>query len=225
MALAVFKTVRDLTASGWVGSIPMHSRHIYRKGMRIRSFVALALLVAAAVPGAAGAQIRTDTVRTIPAALPSLGISIRNDSLQPPLTPRRAFFYSFLVPGYSQAKLGRNKAGAAFVLVEAISLAMIRESAADLHEAKRLRNDSIVVSYNGSAPVMGPPTFGDAEVKTRRAHVEDWAALLVANHLFSGADAFVAAHLWDVKARLSLQAAPNGATYTGLSLTLPLNLP
>ena len=27
VALTVFKTVRDLTTSGWVGSIPMHSRH------------------------------------------------------------------------------------------------------------------------------------------------------------------------------------------------------
>jgi hypothetical protein len=27
VALTVFKTVRDLTSSGWVGSIPMHSRH------------------------------------------------------------------------------------------------------------------------------------------------------------------------------------------------------
>jgi hypothetical protein len=26
VALTVFKTVRDLTSSGWVGSIPMHSR-------------------------------------------------------------------------------------------------------------------------------------------------------------------------------------------------------
>ena len=49
---------------------------------------------------------------------------------EPPIAPRRAFFYSFLVPGYSQAVLGRNKAAAAFMLVEAISLAMIRESAA-----------------------------------------------------------------------------------------------
>ena len=28
VALTVFKTVRDLTTSGWVGSIPMHSRQL-----------------------------------------------------------------------------------------------------------------------------------------------------------------------------------------------------
>ena len=28
VALTVFKTVRDLTLSGWVGSIPMHSRQV-----------------------------------------------------------------------------------------------------------------------------------------------------------------------------------------------------
>jgi hypothetical protein len=32
VALTVFKTVRDLTTSGWVGSIPMHSRHRARSG-------------------------------------------------------------------------------------------------------------------------------------------------------------------------------------------------
>ena len=30
VALTVFKTVRDLTTSGWVGSIPMHSRQPLR---------------------------------------------------------------------------------------------------------------------------------------------------------------------------------------------------
>ena len=59
-------------------------------------------------------------------------------------------------------------------------------------------------SPRGSSP---PPRFNDAYITTRDAHVEDWVALLVANHLFAGADAFVAANLWDVPARLGLRVS------------------
>jgi hypothetical protein len=42
-------------------------------------------------------------------------------------------------------------------------------------------------------------------------HVEDWAAVLIFNHLIAGADAFVSAHLWDVPAAVSVSGAPGGA--------------
>jgi hypothetical protein len=137
------------------------------------------------------------------------------DSLRAPIGPRRAFFYSFLVPGYSQAVLKRNKAATLFMLVEAISLAMIRESGADVHEARRMGTDSTIVSYVDEAGqptrIVTPPRFNDAYIRTREAHVEDWVALLVANHLFAGADAYVAANLWDVPGRLAIRALPHGA--------------
>jgi hypothetical protein len=145
-------------------------------------------------------------------------------ALKPPLGPRRAFLYSFLAPGYSQTVLHRNKAAAAFLLAEAISLAMIRESAADVHEARRSLNDSVIVSYvdigGGASIVKTVPRFTDKEVRTRRAHIEDWIAFLVANHLFAGADAFVAAHLWDVDTRLALHIAPQrgGGAVVGAAL-------
>jgi hypothetical protein len=108
------------------------------------------------------------------------------------------------------------------VFVEAVSLGMIRESAADVHEARRLKGDSTVLTY---VDVSGNPSviksarqFDDAYVQAREAHVEDWIALLVANHLFAGADAFVAAHLWDVRARLALSMTPHRGT--GLSASL-----
>src|SRR5688572_9527137 len=41
-------------------------------------------------------------------------------------------------------------------------------------------------------------------VRARKQHVEDWVALLIFNHLFAAADAFVAAQLWDVPARVSV---------------------
>jgi hypothetical protein len=163
-----------------------------------------------------GAPLRAQTQRPDSARkAPAPAVSTPGDSLRPPLSPRRAFFYSFLAPGYSQSVLGRHKAATSFVLVEAITVAMIRESAADLHEARRMVNDTVIVSYSdasGSATaVTVPPRFGDADVHTRAAHVEDWIALLVANHLFAGADAYVAANLWDVPARLGFRMVPHGA--------------
>ena len=169
---------------------------------------ALAVIVLAS---AAGAQ-RPDTLaRSIPAP----AIRASTDSVVSPLSPRRAFLYSFLLPGYAQSVLGRHKAGATFMLVEAISLVMIRESVADVREARRLEGDSIVIAYvdQGGNPsvIKTPRQFDDAYVHVRRAHAEDWAALLVANHLFAGADAFVSANLWDLPAKLGLRLLPGGA--------------
>lgn len=169
------------------------------------------LLAALGALGAAGAAAqRPDTARAVPA----FG-AVARDSLVPPITPRRAFLYSFLAPGYGQSVLGRHKAASGFLLVEAISLTMIRESAADLREARRFENDTIVVSYgDGGVPTTRVGRFTSREVRTRQAHVEDWIALLIANHLFAGADAFVAAHLWDVGPRLALRATPRGTSLT-----------
>jgi len=41
----------------------------------------------------------------------------------------------------------------------------------------------------------------------------------VANHLLAGADAFVAAHLWDVPARLAVRVLPGGGASVAASLT------
>jgi hypothetical protein len=221
VALTVFKTVRDLTTSGWVGSIPMHSRQLHSTPVYMNMLMPGRALAGAALIGAVlglsassvGAQVaRTDTVHQSPA-----------DSLKPPITPRRAFLYSFLMPGYAQSVLGRHKAATTFLLVEAIGVSMIRESAADAHEARRMSTDSIVVSWvdpqGNLQKTITPPPFSSREVKTRDAHVEDWVAVVVANHLLAGADAFVAAHLWDVPARLAVRVLPGGGASVAASLT------
>ena len=140
------------------------------------------------------------------------------------MSPRRAFLYSALLPGYSQSILGRNKAAALMLFVEAMSITMIRESAADVREARRLRGDSIVVSYvdpgTGAADTTFTHRYFDAElIKSRQSHVEDWIALLIANHLFSGAEAYVAANLWDIPGQLSIRARPGGGAEVGASLS------
>jgi len=137
---------------------------------------------------------------------------------KPPLSPRRAFLYSLALPGYSQSVLGRPTAGALFVLTESIALVMLRESAADLREARRFRTDSLVVigyvDPGGGAPVT-PITqtsaYNDRLVDIRRGHVEDWIAFIVANHLFAAADAYVAAHLWDLPTQISVESRRDGA--------------
>jgi hypothetical protein len=53
--------------------------------------------------------------------------------------------------------------------------------------------------------------YGPGRVRARKTHVEDWVALLVFNHLVAAADAFVAAHLWDLPTRVSIRATPAGA--------------
>jgi hypothetical protein len=180
-----------------------------RTGTAARLLIGLMVVA----PACVGAQRPDSAARAVPTAI--------SDSLRPPITPRRAFFYSFLAPGYSQSVLGRHKAAAAFLVVEAMSIAMIRESAADVHEARRLASDSVVVTYVGSGASTGvgttggtirvAPQFSDKEIRSRESHVEDWVALLIANHLFAGADAFVAANLWDVRARLGLRLVPSAA--------------
>jgi hypothetical protein len=131
----------------------------------------------------------------------------------PPLSPRRAFLYSLLLPGYSQTVLGRPTAAAIFALTESIGIAMLRESQADLSEARRLRTDSLVVigvDANG-VPITYQAYYSDGLISIRRGHVEDWVAFLIANHLFASADAYVAAHLWDLPTQVSVRPTPSGA--------------
>jgi hypothetical protein len=134
------------------------------------------------------------------------------DTVHSPISPKRAFFMSLLAPGSAQNVLGRNRAAAAIVGVEAMSIAMIRQSGAELRESRQQLGDSLVLSYVDpntgnllTAPVLARRTFADVEVQSRRSHLEDWIALLIANHLFAAADAFVAASLWDVPAHVAIR--------------------
>jgi hypothetical protein len=109
--------------------------------------------------------------------------------------------------------LGRPTAGALFVLTESIALVMLRESAADLREAKRFRTDSLVViGYEKPAgtPITQVSAYTERLVDVRRGHVEDWIAFIIANHLFAAADGYVAAHLWDLPTQISLESRRDG---------------
>lgn len=167
------------------------------------------------VPVTAAAQ-QADSARA-PAGTARTDSVVRREALRPPLSPRRAFLYSLVAPGYGQSVLGRPRAAAVFVLAEAVAITMIRESRANADAAQRLAGDSLIVStidpVTGAPRVVtGAPRYPEELVRARKAQVEDWIAALVLNHLFSGADAFVAAHLWDVPAQLSVRTAPGRRT-------------
>jgi hypothetical protein len=167
------------------------------------------------------------------------------DSLSPPVSPGRAFFLSLALPGLGQSRLNRPTAGGVYFMTEAIWLAMLVKAGHDLRVAKAHAKDVIVDTYQVD-PVTGAPVInggkyvpkdtlrsryadpigqsptGDQQqrsrVKARRLHFEDWIAMLAFNHLFSAADAFVSAQLWDLPAQVEMRALPRG---TGIGITIP----
>jgi hypothetical protein len=106
------------------------------------------------------------------------------------ISPRAALVQSLLVPGLGQWKLYRPKAAAIFAAVEIGSIGMVIKSKHDLDVATSARRDTT------DAGVPKNQNLAD-RVKARRTHLEDWIAMIVFNHLFSGADAWVAANLVD----------------------------
>ncbi|MES2525098.1 MAG: hypothetical protein V4617_20560 [Gemmatimonadota bacterium] len=136
--------------------------------------------------------------------------------LAPPLTPRRAFLYSLMLPGFGQSRLDRGSSGALFASVELAALVMVRRSIGDVREAQRYRIDTLPASFVDAVAGITPVgqfvgRYSPDLVRTRRLHVEDWLAVVAFNHLFSAVDAYVAAQLWDVPLSLSAKRAPGGA--------------
>ena len=121
--------------------------------------------------------------------------------LKPPVRPLGAFIRSFLIPGWGQAKLGRNLTAALFIAAEGVTLGMTLKTTQEVHHLEQI--DS--------------PT-----VDSKRHEQQDWIVLLVANHLLAGLEAYVSAHLWDFPGDLKLEAAPGGGYDARVSI--PLNL-
>jgi hypothetical protein len=151
------------------------------------------------------------------------------------MTPRRAFLTSLLLPGYAQTVFGRDRAAMLFTIIEVGSIGMARKSALDLAEARSLAHDSVVATYKidpttGLAikdPKTGLPVpdtwiasrYTPDRIKARRTHYEDWIAALIFNHLFSGADAYVAANLWDFKTNIGAVSSARSVTvYASVSI-------
>jgi hypothetical protein len=183
----------------------------------VRGRIAIvASALALAIAGTASAQVAdsarigiaqpTDSTRAIvaPERIRSAADSLSDhrDSVLmagPPIRPKTALLRSLLIPGWGQASLDRGTAGATYFALEAGSIAMLFFAKHELATAKRAARDSVFVG--DSLPVGPSPELGE-RVRVRRLQVEDWAALIFFTHLFSAADAFVSAHLWDVRVQV-----------------------
>ena len=169
------------------------------------AFLALAVLAAAPLaaqnpalpaPTPAARPNPADTlVRDTTARRPTRGDSVRPVA---PVTPGGAFLRSLIIPGWGQARVGRNVTGGIFLLWEGVCQAMLWKAEWQLRYARERGK------------------FVQSHVQER----EDWIVLLVFNHLLAGAEAYVSANLYDFPAALKLQTLPGGRTGVGVSVQL-----
>ena len=110
--------------------------------------------------------------------------------------PMGAFWRSFLIPGWGQSATGRRTTGAVFVAWEGVTAMMTLKAQQEANYMKQI---------------------GSANLKAKRQEVQDWLVLWVFNHLFSGAEAYVSAHLQDFPADLKIRAFPGG-----IGISVPL---
>lgn len=135
------------------------------------------------------AQDTTVTVDTTRLILPS-------DTMPVGVRPMAAFWRSFLLPGWGQAVTGRHVTGAAFVAWEGVTAMMTLKAQQEANYLEKIHSSS---------------------VELKRQEVQDWLILWIFNHLFSGAEAYVSAHLQDFPPDLRVQAFPNG-----IGVTVPM---
>lgn len=116
-----------------------------------------------------------------------------------PTTPTGAMLRSFLIPGWGQAVYGRKVTAGFMMGVEGLSLGMILKVSGELDHTR---------------------AAGGGSEAAKLQEREDWITILVFNHLMSGLEAYVAAHLYDFPGDLHLQALPQGGMRLGVTLPL-----
>jgi hypothetical protein len=121
--------------------------------------------------------------------------TVRDTSHQ--VGPVGALWRSLVLPGWGQAATGRKVTGALFTVWEGTTMFMTLKAS---QEANYFR------------------ASGSPNLESKHQEVQDWLVLWGFNHLFSGAEAFVAAHLRDFPRDLKIRAVPGGV---GLRFALP----
>ena len=134
------------------------------------------------------------TAQTPPASLPPAR-TVRDTVHQ--VGPGGALWRSLLLPGWGQAATGRHVTGALFVVWEGTTMYMTLKARQEADYFK---------------------TAGLPNQTSKRQEVQDWMVLWIFNHLFAGAEAYVAAHLRDFPRDLRVRALPSGV---GVSLPFP----
>jgi hypothetical protein len=157
----------------------------------------LALLLIAA-GGAMPTLLAQDTT-AVPTAEPDVGPEPPDTAFRP-ISPLNAFWRSFLLPGWGQARLNRKLTGGIFIAWEGVTLGMSLKTRHELAFLRRTRS---------------------ARADSKRREHEDWLVLLAFNHLFAGLEAYVGAHLADFPGDLRIRAVPGAV---GASVSVPLRL-
>src|SRR4051794_34066915 len=129
------------------------------------------------------------------------------------ISPRSAFLRSLVLPGWGQSSIGAPGRGAVYFALESGSLWMGYKSGQKLQEARELERVRHAV-----ATVAPETTLG--LVKARRNEREDWITLSVFWIFFSGADAYVAAHLRDFDEHVDVQPGPQGGAQFRVNVPL-----
>src|SRR5712692_7298613 len=120
------------------------------------------------------------------------------DTMHHGVRPMGAFLRSFILPGWGQAATDRPMTGAAFVAWEGITAMMTLKAQQEANYFKSIHS---------------------ANLRLKRQEVQDWLVLWIFNHLFSGAEAYVSAHLRDFPPNLKMQVLPTGR---GIGIIIPL---
>lgn len=148
------------------------------------------------------------TAAQVPVPIPQRQDTTQADTVKvppfrvpPPISPLGAMGRSMLLPGWGQSVLGRRVTGAAFVFWEGLTITMTIKASSQLRYMRATGADT-------------------AAVNNKKREIQDWAALLVFNHLLAGAEAYVSAMLWDFPGELSARALPHGQVGVGLRLNL-----
>ena len=123
------------------------------------------------------------------AAQDTVHIVVVPDTLHQGVRPMGAFLRSFLLPGWGQAATDRPMTGAVFVAWEGVTAMMTFKAQQEANYFKAIHS---------------------ANLRLKRQEVQDWLVLWVFNHLFSGAEAYVSAHLRDFPPDLKVRAFPGG---------------
>src|SRR2546422_9927682 len=123
------------------------------------------------------------------AAQDTVPIIVPADTMHHGVRPMGAFLRSFILPGWGQAATDRPMTGAAFVAWEGITAMMTFKAQQEANYLKAIHSKNL---------------------QLKRQEVQDWLGLWIFNHLFSGAEAYVPAHLREFPPDLKIRAFPGG---------------
>lgn len=159
------------------------------EGRTVSRLAAVALLLTVQPSNRLAAQ---DTTRADTAH-----ITLPADTMNRGVKPMGAFLRSFILPGWGQAATDRPMTGAVFVAWEGITAMMTFKAQQEANYFKEIHSKNL---------------------RLKRQEVQDWLVLWVFNHLFSGAEAYVSAHLRDFPPDLKVRSFPGG-----IGISIPIH--